>query len=31
MPETENIIASSRTFESVLLEKDEREKSWRGE
>ncbi|MFP9442916.1 MULTISPECIES: virB8 family protein [Pectobacterium] len=31
MPETENIIASSRTFESVLLEKDEREKklAWR--
>ncbi|MFP9469975.1 virB8 family protein [Pectobacterium brasiliense] len=26
MSETENIIASSRTFESVLLEKDEREK-----
>ncbi|MEI7201523.1 type IV secretion system protein [Pectobacterium parvum] len=26
MAETENIIASSRTFESVLLEKDEREK-----
>ncbi|OSM96045.1 virB8 family protein [Lonsdalea populi] len=31
MSETENIIASSRTFESVLLEKDEREKklAWR--
>ncbi|KHS94532.1 MULTISPECIES: virB8 family protein [Pectobacterium] len=31
MAETENIIASSRTFESVLLEKDEREKklAWR--
>ncbi|AVT58175.1 type IV secretion system protein [Pectobacterium versatile] len=26
MSETENVIASSRTFESVLLEKDEREK-----
>ncbi|MFP1826212.1 VirB8 family type IV secretion system protein [Lonsdalea quercina] len=31
MSETENIIASSRAFESVLLEKDEREKkmAWR--
>ena len=31
MSETANIIASSRTFESVLLEKDEREKklAWR--
>lgn len=31
MSETENIIASSHTFESVLLEKDEREKklAWR--
>ncbi|AYC19687.1 Type IV secretion system protein PtlE [Dickeya dianthicola] len=31
MSETENVIASSRTFESVLLEKDEREKklAWR--
>ncbi|KGA42794.1 type IV secretion system protein [Pectobacterium versatile] len=31
MSETENIITSSRTFESVLLEKDEREKklAWR--
>ncbi|GKV80585.1 virB8 family protein [Pectobacterium brasiliense] len=31
MSETENIISSSRTFESVLLEKDEREKrvAWR--
>lgn len=31
MSETENIIASSRTFESVLLEKDERERklAWR--
>ncbi|MFJ5330280.1 virB8 family protein [Pectobacterium versatile] len=31
MSETENIIALSRTFESVLLEKDEREKklAWR--
>lgn len=31
MSETENIIASSRIFESVLLEKDEREKklAWR--
>ncbi|MFS8293747.1 virB8 family protein [Enterobacter hormaechei] len=31
MSETENIIASSRTFESILLEKDEREKklAWR--
>ncbi|KHS67110.1 membrane protein [Pectobacterium brasiliense] len=31
MSEIENIIASSRTFESVLLEKDEREKklAWR--
>ncbi|MEL7630503.1 type IV secretion system protein [Pectobacterium aroidearum] len=31
MSETENIIASSRTFESVLLEKNEREKriAWR--
>ncbi|EKN6016553.1 TPA: virB8 family protein [Yersinia enterocolitica] len=31
MSETENIIVSSRTFESVLLEKDEREKklAWR--
>ncbi|QHP57768.1 virB8 family protein [Pectobacterium carotovorum] len=31
MSETENIIASSRTFESVLQEKDEREKklAWR--
>lgn len=31
MSETENIIASSRTFESALLEKDEREKkmAWR--
>ncbi|ATV43318.1 MULTISPECIES: virB8 family protein [Pectobacterium] len=31
MSETENIIASSRTFESVLLEKDQREKklAWR--
>ena len=31
MSETKNIIASSRTFESVLLEKDEREKklAWR--
>ncbi|MEM0675654.1 type IV secretion system protein [Dickeya oryzae] len=31
MSETENLIASSRTFEAVLLEKDEREKkrAWR--
>lgn len=31
MSETENVIASSRTFESVLLEKDERERklAWR--
>ncbi|MEQ9849607.1 virB8 family protein [Pectobacterium brasiliense] len=31
MSETENIIASSRTFESALMEKDEREKriAWR--
>lgn len=31
MSETENITASSRTFEAVLMEKDEREKKWRGE
>ncbi|GAB7217203.1 hypothetical protein OS42_38160 [Dickeya oryzae] len=29
MSETENLIASSRTFEAVLLEKDEREKKAR--